>query len=127
MLRMSSTGESKDLRLRPGRADDATACGTICYQAFKTIAEAHNFTPDFPSVDVAVGLMSSLLSHPGFYSVVAEVDGRIVGSNFLDERNAIAGLGPITVDPTVQNRRIGRQLMQNAHERAAKKGFCACV
>jgi hypothetical protein len=40
-----------------------------------------------------------LLSHPGFYSVVAEMDGRIVGSNFLDERSTIAGLGPITVTP----------------------------
>src|SRR4029077_16091068 len=105
---MSSTGESKDLRLRAGRADDATACGTICYQAFKTIADAHNFTPDFPSVEVAIRVVSSLLSHPGFYSVVAEVDGRVVGSNFLDERNVIAGLGPITVDPTVQNRGVGR-------------------
>jgi N-acetylglutamate synthase-like GNAT family acetyltransferase len=120
---MSSTGEFKDLRIRPGRSDDATACGTICYQAFKTIAEMHNFTPDFPSVDMAIGVMSSLLSHPRFYSVVAEVDGRILGSNFLDERNAIAGLGPITVDPTVQDRSIGRQLMVNAHERVAKKKF----
>jgi hypothetical protein len=29
-----------------------------------------------------------LLSHPGFYSVVAELDGRVAGSNFLDERYA---------------------------------------
>jgi GNAT superfamily N-acetyltransferase len=120
---MSSISEVMDLKLRPGTADDATACGTICYQAFKTIAEAHNFTPDFPSVDVAIGLIGFLLSNPGFYSVVAEVDGRIVGSNFLDERSAIAGLGPITIDPTVQNRGIGRQLMENAHERAAEKKF----
>jgi predicted N-acetyltransferase YhbS len=120
---MSSTVEPKDLKLRPGRIDDATACGTICYQAFKTIAEAHNFPPDFPSVDVAVGVISSLLSRPGFYSVVAEVDGRIVGSNFLDERNSIAGLGPITVDPTVQNRCVGRRLMENTHERASEKKF----
>lgn len=120
---MSSTSEHKDIRLRPGRTDDAMACGTICYQAFKTIAEAHNFPPDFPSVDVAIGVISSLLSHPRFYSVVAEVDGKIVGSNFLDERNGIAGLGPITVDPAAQNRCIGRRLMENTHERAAEKKF----
>lgn len=120
---MSSIDEPKDLRFRPGTADDATVCGTICYEAFKTIAEAHNFTPDFPSVDVAIRVISSLLSHPRFYSVVAEIDGQIVGSNFLDERNIIAGLGPITVDPTAQNRSIGRKLMENAHERAAKGKF----
>ena len=114
---------SADLELRPGTVDDAEVCGKICYEAFTTIAEAHNFTPDFPSDEIAIGLMKSLLSHPGFYSVVAELDGRIVGSNFLDERSAIAGLGPITVDPNVQNRSVGRQLMGNAHERAAAKNF----
>ena len=89
---MRSTGESKDLRLRAGRADDATACGTICYQAFKTIADAHNFTPDFPSVEVAIRVVSSLLSHPGFYSVVAEVDDRVVGSNFSTNGTLLPGL-----------------------------------
>jgi GNAT superfamily N-acetyltransferase len=64
-----------------------------------------------------------MLTNPRFYSVVAEVDGRIVGSNFLDERNAIAGVGPITVDPTAQNRTIGRRLMDAVHERAAHKNF----
>ena len=32
-----------------------------------------------------------MLGHPGFYSVVAEVDGQVVGSNFLDERSPIVG------------------------------------
>ena len=117
------TDMSTDIKLREGRAEDATACGTICYEAFTTIAKAHNFTPDFPSVDVAVGLMSFLLSHPAFYSVVAELDGKVVGSNFLDERSAVAGLGPITVDPALQNRKVGRELMENAHARAGEKKF----
>ena len=64
-----------------------------------------------------------MLARPEFYSVVAEIHGQIVGSNFLDERNRIAGVGPITVDPTVQNRAIGRRLMDAVHERAAEKNF----
>jgi predicted N-acetyltransferase YhbS len=84
----------------------------ICYSAFKVIAEAHNFPPDFPNPEVAIKLLAELLAHPGFYAVVAELDGRVVGSNFVDERSTIAGIGPITVDPAVQNRTIGRQLMQ---------------
>ncbi len=79
----------------------------ICYEAFKTIAEAHHFTPDFPSADVPVELLTRMLGHAGFYAVVAELGGKVVGSNFLDERNCIAGVGPITVDPTVQNKTIG--------------------
>jgi predicted N-acetyltransferase YhbS len=104
---------------RPGTAADAVACGAICYEAFKAIGTAHNFPPDFPSPQVASEILSIPLAHPGFYSVVAEVDGKIVGSNFLDERSCIAGVGPITVDPTTQNRGVGVRLMQNALDRVA--------
>ncbi len=94
-----------DIKLRPGTPADAENCGRICYNAFKTIAETHGFLPDFPSPEIATGALGRLLAHPKFYSVIAEIDGRIVGSNFLDERNTIAGVGPITVDPT---RKIAR-------------------
>ncbi|HEX8078121.1 MAG TPA: GNAT family N-acetyltransferase, partial [Chthoniobacterales bacterium] len=50
-------------------------------------------------------------------------DGRVVGSNFLYERNVIAGVGPITIDCTLQNKAIGRALMEAVQERAAKKNF----
>jgi len=109
------------ITLRPGTGADAAACGPICYEAFKAVAEAHNFPPDFPSPEAATELMSTLLAHPRFYSVVAESDGRVIGSNFLDERSVIAGLGPISVDPRVQNRGTGARLMQAALERAAQQ------
>jgi predicted N-acetyltransferase YhbS len=112
-----------NVTLRPGTAADAELCGEICYNAFKAVAKQHNFPPDFPSREVARGLLARLLANPGFYSVVAEVDGTIVGSNFVDERSTIAGLGPITVDPAVQNRAVGRQLMQNALDRVKQRPF----
>jgi predicted N-acetyltransferase YhbS len=111
------------LSLRRSRQDDAAPAGEICYRAFKTIAEAHNFPPDFPSPDVAAGLLSGLMRHKGFFGVVAESDGRIAGSNFLDERNMIAGIGPITVDPMLQNAKVGRDLMQAVLQRAQEQGF----
>jgi predicted N-acetyltransferase YhbS len=107
--------------LRPGRRMDAKACARVCYEAFGTIARQHNFPPDFPSVDVAADLMTMLLAHPRFFSVVAESGGEVVGSNFLDERSMVAGLGPITVDPRVQNRKIGRALMQAALDRVTER------
>ena len=112
-----------DIKLRSGTPADAEICGRICYHAFKTISEAHGFAPDFPAPEVAIGVLTRMLAHPKFYSVIAEVEGRIVGSNFLDERNSIAGVGPITVDATVQNRAIGRRLMEAVHERAAERNF----
>jgi predicted N-acetyltransferase YhbS len=112
-----------NVTLRPGTIADAERCGEICYNAFKAVAEQHNFPPDLPSQEVARGLLAGLLANTGFYSIVAEFDGAIVGSNFLDERSTVAGLGPITVDPAVQNRAIGRQLMQHALERVKQRRF----
>ncbi|MFJ8645458.1 GNAT family N-acetyltransferase [Streptomyces sp. NPDC093546] len=111
-----------DLVLRPGRPDDAAECGRICYEAFAGIAREHDFPPDFPSAEIGVGTMEMLLNHPGFYSVVAELDGRIVGSNFLDERSPVVGVGPITVDPLGQNGGVGRRLMRDVMDRTAERG-----
>src|SRR4030095_11384768 len=111
-----------DLKLRRGAPADAAECGRICYEAFKSIADRHNFPPDFPSPDVASGLMDLLIAHPNFYSIVAELDGQIIGSNFLDERSKIGGLGPITVDPSAQTCGIGRRLMENVLARSREFG-----
>ena len=111
------------ITLRPGNPTDSSACGRICYEAFASIARQHNFPPDFPSVDAATGLITMLLSHPGFFSIVAEANGEIVGSNFLDERSPITGVGPITVDPKIQNRGTGRRLMQAVLDRASERKF----
>jgi len=73
------------LTLRPGTPADAERCGTICYAAFKTIADRHQFPPDFPSPQAAVASTERRLSHPAYYGVVADLEGRIVGSVFLDE------------------------------------------
>lgn len=108
---------------RHGTVNDAEACGAICYEAFRVIAEEHRFPPDFPSADVAVGLLNMVLSKKDVYSVVAERDGRVVGSNFLWEGDTIAGVGPITVLPAAQNGSIGRQLMERILERARVKRF----
>ncbi len=109
--------------LRQGRPEDAQRGGLICYEAFTTIAQQHHFPPDIPSAEVAIGFMSSLLARSDIYSVVAELDGCLVGSNFLWENSSIAGVGPITVDPKLQNGQVGKQLMNNVLERARTQGF----
>lgn len=111
------------LNLRRGTLEDAAVLGPLNYEAFKTIADQHNFPPDFPSSEDATATITSLLSNPGVYSVVAESGGRITGSNFMDERNPIAGIGPIGVDPTSQNQNVGRALMLDVLERVRKRNF----
>ena len=107
------------ITIRRAEAADATTCGRIICAAFAAIADQHNFPHDFPSAEVATGLISRRITNPGFYGVVAEKDGRILGSNFLDERSPIGGIGPITVDPGAQNAGVGRGLMEAVIERAA--------
>jgi GNAT superfamily N-acetyltransferase len=111
------------ITIRRATPEDAPACGAICYQAFFDINSAHNFPPDLPSPDAAIGLLTMMFSHPGFYGVVAESDGRIIGSNCLDERSPIAGVGPITVETGAQNAGVGRKLMDAVLARATERKF----
>jgi predicted N-acetyltransferase YhbS len=105
------------LAIRPARLADAPACGRICFEAFKDVAERAGLAPDFPSPEHAIGIARSLIESPSVYAVVAERDGGVVGSNFLDERDPIRGLGPISVDPEAQGRGAGRRLMEAVLER----------
>lgn len=114
------------IELRPGTREDALALGRIDFEAFKSVSSDHNFPWDFPSAEIATAVVGSMLANRGFYCVVAELDGQVVGSNFLDERSPISGIGPISVDPAVQNQTIGRQLMLAVMERSARRGFAGC-
>ena len=105
-----------DIHLRPATIEDAEIFGEICYHAFKSIADQYNYPPDFPSPEIAAGLYSNLIPHPKFSSVAAEVDGKVVGSIVLSERSTMAGISILTVDPEVQNKNIGRKLMEFAIE-----------
>jgi hypothetical protein len=75
------------------KPEDVERCGTICYQAFKNIAEKHNFRPDFPTAEAAIQMTEGFVANPGAFSIVAEQDGRIVGSNHLWEYDAIRAVG----------------------------------
>lgn len=112
---------TSQVTLRTAVPADSSECGRICFDAFTTVNRAHGFPPDFPNPEVAEGLFSRVISSPGSYCVVAERDGRIIGSNCLDERAVIVGVGPITVDPHAQNAGVGRLLMLDVMDRARKR------
>jgi GNAT superfamily N-acetyltransferase len=99
------------------RQEDVEPCGSICYEAFKGIAEKHNFRPDFPSSEAATGLLGLLFASPSCFNVVAESNGQVIGSNHLWEYNSIPAVGPITVDPNAQAKGAGRLLMEAVIER----------
>jgi len=106
------------VRVRAIEPTDVDAAARIAYEAFAGIAERHGFPADFPDVDAARGLVAAFTEHPSIWGVVAEQDGRVLGSNFLDERSAARGVGPLTVAPAAQGNGVGRRLMEAALHRA---------
>jgi GNAT superfamily N-acetyltransferase len=108
---------TEQITLREAIPDDAGALAQIVFDAFGGIHDHHRFERDFPVLEAASGLIDNWIAHPSVWGVVAEVDGRIAGSNFLDERCAIGGVGPITVNPDGQNAGVGRRLMEAVIER----------
>lgn len=111
------------LTIRRATPADAETCGPILYNAFKALGDHHGFPSDIPSVEAGNMVISMLMRHPRFHAVVAEEDGRVLGSNFIDFRSSIAGIGPISVDPAVQNRGVGRRLMQAVIDEANRRNY----
>jgi len=112
---------ANDVLIRPATPQDIPTCGKICYDAFSTVNAEHNFPSDFPAPEAAQGVIAAMFSAPGFYCVVAESNNRILGSNCLDERSMIRGVGPITVDPNTQSRGVGRKLMDAVLDRSRER------
>ena len=108
--------------IRPVQAADIRRCGEIMYLAFKTIAEQHNFPPDFPNADVTSNVLGMLKDAPVFDGFVAVEEGSILGSIFVSRRSPVGGVSAITVDPESQNRSVGRQLMQAAMSHLGDQG-----
>jgi GNAT superfamily N-acetyltransferase len=117
--RLRSARGASQVELRPIEAGDRDDAARIVYEAFAVIHDRHRFARDFPTLDAAVELTTNFIAHPSIFGVVAEIDGRIVGSNFLDERGPVRGVGPITVDPAGQGRGVGRALMRAVLDRGA--------
>lgn len=116
---------NESIELVPVRPEYRDALARICYEAFATFQQRHGFEPDFPNVEVARGLMELFSDTKRFRGFAAVLEGRPVGSNFLavfDGNGAAGGVGPITVDPNVQARGIGKRLMQAVIDQAKRDG-----
>jgi predicted N-acetyltransferase YhbS len=115
----TTTTAPPTVRTRPIEPADVDAAARIAFAAFAEIADRHGFPRDFPTVESALELVTAFVEHPSIWGIVAEVDGTVVGSNFLDERSVVRGVGPITVDPAAQSAGVGRLLMEAVLDRAA--------
>src|ERR1700681_952590 len=111
------------VQLVPAEPQHVPELGRICYEAFKDIADRHGFAPDFPSVQVARTVIGMLVERKDCYGVAAIVNGEMAGSNYLSLTDAVAGVGPITVDCAFQGRDLGRALMQDVIDYARRNNI----
>jgi len=112
-----------EIELVPAGPEHVNELGRICFEAFKTFHERHRFPPDFPNAGIAAQVIGMLVQRDDCYGVAALAGGRPVGSNFLWHMDEVAGVGPITVDPTYQGRKIGRALMEAVLRQAREMGI----
>jgi L-amino acid N-acyltransferase YncA len=118
---MASTVQA-GVAVREATMDHADELGRIFYDAFESIAAAHNLPVEPSSREFTRFKVGEMLASDGFAGLVAEREGEVLGSAFVDERAAIAGIGPVTVDPAEQDGGVGRALMEAAVRRERQRG-----
>jgi GNAT superfamily N-acetyltransferase len=111
------------LVIRPIEYNDAESCGKIGYQAHKTISSAHGYPSEQPSEEFGIGLIKRLLDNPDSWGVLAERQGKILGSIFLHKfpPSPVAVIGPLTVHPSSEGGGVGKMLMDAALTQARKQ------
>lgn len=106
--------------IRPDQVDDV---GMMVYEAFRDIAERHNFEAAFSEPTLAQFIVRMLVQTEGYGTYLLSDGGKPVACNFGDERDEIVGVGPVAVDVQQQGNGYGRQVMEAMLKRAQEAGF----
>jgi predicted N-acetyltransferase YhbS len=110
------------LMIRPIEQNDVEICGKIGYEAHKTISFAHGYPSEQPSEEFGIRLIRRLLGNPNSWGVLAERQGKTLGSIFLHKfpPSPVVVIGPLTVHPSAKGG-VGRMLMDAALTQARKQ------
>jgi GNAT superfamily N-acetyltransferase len=99
--------------LRPMREDDLPEADWIFRRAFGTHFRLADPMTAFGDADYVYSRWRASAEN----TVAAELDGRLIGSNFVARWGSVAFFGPLTVDPTAWDKGVGKQLVAAAVER----------
>ena len=111
------------VELAPVKPEQVEELGGICYRAFKDIADRHGFPTDFDSPGFAQMVLGGMVRDEDCYSVAAGVDGHLSGSNYLTTHDEVGGVGPVSVDPPMQGKGVGRAVMGDVLKYARENGI----
>jgi GNAT superfamily N-acetyltransferase len=104
--------------IRAAHERDVERAGDVNFVASYRGAVAHGMPPIVGSPDDSRRYVRHLLALDPLGGFVAEDDGRLVGLGWVHPRGPVATVGPLAVDPEVQGRGIGRQLLERLLEAA---------
>ena len=114
----------QDILIRDEKDSDFTAISDVTFAAFETM-EISNHTEQFIIEELRTADALSV-------SLVAEIDGRIVGHiafspvTMSDGTEQWYGLGPVSVHPDFQRKGIGKALVFEGLKRLKKAGGKGC-
>ena len=109
------------IELSPTRPEHFDELSGICHRAFNTLHEHHRVDSGVPTEEVGRMIIGGVLHRSDYVGVAAVEGGRILGSNFLLLADEVCGVGPITVEPRLQSRGVGKLLMQWAVDEARRR------
>ena len=104
------------VRTRLLRETDLAEAGRILRLAFGTFLGMPDSEKAFPDVDYVTTRWKADRES----AFAAEIDGRLVGSNFATGWGSVGFFGPLTVDPEFWNRGVGESLMEPVMDRFAR-------
>jgi hypothetical protein len=107
-----------DFLIRNMAKEDINRVGEIIYEAFNSVAIKYGYISNVNSVEEGSRLAWTLFHHGPCERLVAEVEGRVVGSACLSIRGDFAGLGPAVVDPYCQDKAMGKELISGVLKKA---------
>ncbi|WP_193213001.1 GNAT family N-acetyltransferase [Luteolibacter marinus] len=111
------------IELVPATEEAIPRLSDICHRAFSALHDRFGIERDIPTPEVGEMILSQTVKRPDYTGIMAVLHGKVVGSNFLTFVDEVAGVGPITVDPDLQSKGIGRQLMQWAIDESRRRGI----
>jgi len=78
------------LIIRPIEQNDVVNCGKIGYEAHRTISSTQGYPSEQPSEEFGIEFIGRLLSNPNSWGVLAERQGKTLGSIFINKISTFA-------------------------------------
>lgn len=105
--------------IRDMTKDDVEGVGVVLFDAFTAASERYRYAPRFRTREEALALAWAMFRYPAMDVLVAEAEGRVVGSCGLNLRGSNGGIGPVSIDPGFHGKGTGRELLAAATDRGS--------